>query len=110
MKPIEISTILYQEGECWIAQGLEYDITVQASSPTEVYNRFAVKVVTEMAISMDLHREPLEGIGKAPEHFWRMYEEAQMTVQAEPPNVRISDGDRTPQVIPKMKIGQPIAA
>ncbi len=77
---IEVRAVLYQEGDCWIAQGLEFDITAQAPSLPELHNRFAMKVASEVAISLDLKEQALEGIPSAPELFWRMLEEATMTV------------------------------
>ncbi len=103
---IEISAVLYQEDTCWIAQGLDYDITAQAPSLPDLYNRFAMKIVSEIVISLDLKKQPLEGIPRAPELFWRMFEEATMTVSVEPPSVRIVDSEVAPQIIPHMKIGQ----
>lgn len=107
---IEISVVLYQEGNCWIAQGLEYDITAQAFSLPELHQRFALKVAAEVVISIDLGKEPLQGLSPAPEVFWRMFEDAPMSVSAEPPPVRIEDGTIAPRIIPRMKIGSFAAA
>ena len=67
MGRIDISVISYQEGEVWIAQGLEWDITAQAPSLPEVRERFHEKLAREVAISLDLDKAPLSNIEPAPE-------------------------------------------
>lgn len=110
MDTIEISAVLYQEGDCWIAQGLEFDITAQAPSLQEVHQKFVTKVMTEVVISLDLQKNPLEDIREAPIEFWRMYKDAEMTVTAERPPIRITDGASAPRINSTMKIGQLAAA
>lgn len=108
---IEISVILYQEDAHWIAQGLEYDITAQAPSLPALKDRFEAKVAAEVAISLDLNRKPLDGIGRAPERFWKMFDEATMTVVSDKAaQVEISDNVPTPRLSHTMKIGQLRAA
>ena len=106
MDQIKINVVLYQEDNWWIAQGLEFDISAQASSLHELHSLFAMKVVTEIVISQDLKIQPLEGIAPAPELFWQMFKEATMAVSADPPPVRIEDGPLAPHIISTMKIGQ----
>lgn len=112
MEPVDIniSVIMYQDGVFWIAQGLEYDITTQASSLPELRERFPMKVAAEVAISTDLGKRPLEGIGHAPAKFWRMFQDAQITLNAETPPVRIADAQLAPRIIPHMKVGTLAAA
>ena len=105
MESINISAILYQEGEHWIAQCLEFDITAQAPSLPDLQKVFAMKVAAEMSISLDLGKEPLTDLPPAPDFFWRMFAEATVTVSAESQPVRISDGARTPRINPRMKVG-----
>lgn len=106
MDQIKISAILYQEDSCWIAQGLEFDISAQASSLPDLHSLFMMKIATEIVISHDLGLEPLAGIPSAPDLFWRMFEEATMAVSSDSPPVRIEDGPLVPHIISSMKIGQ----
>jgi len=112
MEPIEIqiSAILYEDGGHWIAQGLEYDITAQATSLTDLPQRFAMKVVAEVAISLDLERKPLEGLGEAPTMFWRMFEKASVDLSIDAPLLKIAGDGLTPRIVPRMKLGQLQAA
>jgi len=106
MDQIKINVVLYQEDKWWIAQGLEFDISAQASSLPELHNLFAMKVATEIAISQDLKIQPLAGIAPAPDLFWQMFKEATMEVSAGATPVRIEDGPLAPHIISCMKIGQ----
>lgn len=111
MQPIEISAVAYEEGGHWIVQGLEYDIIAQADSLPDAHDAFAIKILAEVGISLDLDREPLEGIEPAPTEFWTMFKDASMSVSAEMPPVRLSNHKVTPKVtIPRMKVGQRLAA
>ncbi len=111
MQPIEISAVAYEEGGHWIVQGLEYDIIAQADSLPDAHDAFAIKILAEVGISLDLDREPLEGIEPAPTEFWTMFKGASMSVSAEMPPVRLSNHKVTPKVtIPRMKVGQRLAA
>ena len=60
----KIRVILINEGDLWVAQGLERDICVQAASVKDLYGLFDVAVRLEAA-------EPggLERIKPAPKHF-----------------------------------------
>ncbi len=106
MDQIKISAILYQEDSWWIAQGLEFDITAQAPSLPELHDRFAMKVLAEVVISLDLNEQPLEGVPPAPDLFWQMFKDSKMAVSADPSPARIEDSPVVPHIIPYMKIGQ----
>lgn len=64
----KIRVILFQEGDCWVAQGLEHDICVQAASLEELYGRFDVAVRLEEA------EGGVERIGQAPKYFFDLWE------------------------------------
>lgn len=111
MQPIEISAVAYDEDGRWIVQGLEFDIVAQADSLLDAHDAFAIKVLAEIGISLDLDKEPLEDIGPAPTEFWTMFKVASMSVSAEMPPVRLSNHKVTPKIIfSRMKIGLRLAA
>lgn len=65
----KIRVIFFKEGDTWVAQGLERDICVQATSVEDLYGRFEVAV--------DLERDDegkLDHIGEAPQHFFDLWE------------------------------------
>ena len=64
-----IRVIFFQEGEAWIAQGLEHDVCVQAPTLDELYGRFEVAVRLESDVDVKLAH-----IGKAPQHFFDLWD------------------------------------
>jgi hypothetical protein len=77
---IEISAVAFKEGNCWIAQGLEYDISAQANTLNELHKKFMFSVAANLAVCVELGRAPLEGIGRAPEEYWEMFRAAEITI------------------------------
>ena len=108
MSQIEINTLVYQdEDSCWVAQGLEYDITTVARSLDQIPDRFAMKAIAEIAISAELGLEPLEGIKRAPEKFWDMYNASKMTLTATDTSpIELHDHIIPPKVISNMRVGK----
>ncbi|NJM30563.1 MAG: hypothetical protein HC855_11070 [Rhizobiales bacterium] len=64
-----IRVIFFQDGDAWLAQGLEHDICVQADTLDELYGRFEVAVRLESEPSGNL-----DHIGEAPKHFFDLWE------------------------------------
>jgi hypothetical protein len=63
--------------DMWIAQGLEFDICVQAKTLEDVHNAFEKAVAATALASIQEGKEPFAGIDSAPRIFWDMYEKAQ---------------------------------
>jgi hypothetical protein len=101
---VKIDAVAFKEGDIYIAQGLQYDISAQAATLGELFKKFTLAVVANMAISIDLGRNPLEGIPAAPQKFWEMFEETHVTVDVTPEPASI----RTPSIMsavrPRMKL------
>lgn len=70
-----LRVLTFKEGDTWIAQALEKDLCVQASSEDELRARFELLIDLECANSScdDLHA--LTKIDAAPEHFMKMWME-----------------------------------
>jgi hypothetical protein len=103
---LEVRVILYQEGDRWIAQGLEFDVTARGSSPPDAAERFLAKMGAELVMSEELgDTSPLSGVNQAPEKFWRMWADARMSVDSERLPIRLMGQACTSSVLPHMKIG-----
>ena len=76
LEPIQIRVIAYREGDAWIAQCIEYDITAHASDPSELPMAFTRALAEYVCITQQLGREPLAGIKPAPERFKALFETA----------------------------------
>ena len=73
---IDLSVLLTQEGDFWVAQCLEYDIAAQGKDLREVKFRFAQTVVSQIAINVRFEQSPLEDISQAPEQYWNKFHDA----------------------------------
>lgn len=62
-------------GGNWVAQCLEYDIAAQGENLQEAMSAFEYVLNCEAAYSSAQDQEPLAGIGPAPDHYWRMYDQ-----------------------------------
>ena len=60
----------------WVAQGLEHDICVQASSLDELHKRIAATVDAERDFAMSKGIEPFANIGPAPQYYLDKWDRA----------------------------------
>lgn len=68
--PLSLRVLSFQEGDIWIAQAIERDICVQASSEEELVRRFELTLESEIRESQERgDKEFLESIPPAPKHF-----------------------------------------
>jgi hypothetical protein len=74
MTAFNISAVLYQEGDWWIGQCLEYDITAQANSLPDLQYELERVLFAHLCASMKEKRDPFHGLTSAPQKFWRMWE------------------------------------
>lgn len=102
MNHIPVRVVAFQEGDFWIAQCIEYDITAHAHDLTKLSAAFGRAVMQNMCVNVDLGRHGLEGIPRAPAKFEAMFEKSELTmapvksrrksrVDASDPPVRIKD-------------------
>jgi hypothetical protein len=70
----QLRAVLLEEGEAWSAQCLDYDIAAQAQTLLDLHDELARVLVTHIAASIELGREPFSSIKPAPERFWELYE------------------------------------
>lgn len=72
----EVSAILFEEGDWWSAQCLEYDIAAQARTLSDLLYEVERVLVSHLCIAEELGRKPFEGLEPAPQKFWDMYQKA----------------------------------
>lgn len=73
---IRINAVAFQDGDAWIAQGIEYDIVALAHDVRDLPDAFSRAVMENICITEHLGRAPLQGIKAAPEHFRQLFENA----------------------------------
>lgn len=79
-----LRVVVFQDGDKWVAQCLEYDIGAQADDTDTLQTLFEVVLKAEFAESMARHGEPFAGIPKAPERFERMWDKRSHAFVGEP--------------------------
>ena len=70
---MRINAVAYQEGDSWIAQGIEFDIVAHAGDILALPDAFSRAVLENIFITEHLGRKPLEGVGPAPRHFRELF-------------------------------------
>jgi len=63
-----LRVIFYQDGDKWLAQGIEHDICVQADTLDDLYGRFEVAVRLECS-----ENDSWDRLDPAPDHFEQMW-------------------------------------
>jgi hypothetical protein len=75
VKPL-IRAVVFQEGDWWIVQGLDYDFATATRRLEEVPGEIRRWLTVLFAASKKMGVEPFHGYSEAPRRFWRMYEQA----------------------------------
>ena len=65
-----LSILMFREGNGWIAQCLEYDITAQGNGDQAVKDSFEKTFVGQVIVDIIHGKKPLEGISRAPKMYW----------------------------------------
>ena len=69
-----IRAIIFKDGDQWVGQCLEYDIAAQARDLETVRSRLIMTIEAEAEAGMELNGDPFGGIGRAPKHFYDMWD------------------------------------
>lgn len=106
MSEFRVDVVIYEEGDHWIAQGLQFDITAQARTPTDLPGRFMRAMVSEVAVALELGEEPLVSVPQAPKRFFAMFKSARatLTVDEDLPVMRVPNRAVLPRIVPRMKM------
>lgn len=104
--PLKISAVVFKEGEFWIGQCLEQDITCQAKTPGELHKELMKSIIASVVLSLELGKKPLEGISPAPKKFWEMFEKSHMKIEAVCAHIPMVTPTAIPEIIPFMKLGE----
>ena len=82
METIKINVVVYEDGDLWIAQGIEYDIAAYADSLSQAVSKFERALIANLAMNVELGRPGLEKIGPAPQRFRELFEQAPFAISA----------------------------
>ncbi len=68
-----LSILLFNEGNTWIAQCLEWDIAAQDDSPTKALQAFEVVFWTRVMRDDELGRPLFQNVESAPAELWQQF-------------------------------------
>jgi len=74
-----LRVVVFQDGDAWIAQCLDYDICAQGPNLDAVRKRFNVVMAAEIDESSRRNGAPLSGIGPAPQWLQDKWQEPEST-------------------------------
>jgi hypothetical protein len=72
----EVRVLMLLENGTWIAQGLDYDITGHGESTDEALENFGKTLLGQAILDLRHGQEPLACVPKAPDFYWKRFEEA----------------------------------
>lgn len=103
---IAISAVLFQEEDWWIAQCLEYDLSAQAKTLPDLHYELERVLVSHLVVSAELGQDPFTGFEPAPQKFWDMYSQAQLSLAGQRHPFRVPQPTATPHIVPYLKIAE----
>ena len=103
---IQISAVLFQDGEWWCAQCLEYDIAAQAPTLSELRYELERVLATHIAASEEQDQHPFETLNAAPQKFWEMFERAKLQLTIDDLPFRLPSVRARPILAPRLKIAE----
>lgn len=102
---ISISAVIFQEGDQYVAQGLEHDICAFGKTLSDCQRKFARAVLSNAVVCVDREEGCLDAIPKAPQKYWDMFEAAHVSVgKVEDEKTTVVQHHPAPTVRPRMRL------
>jgi hypothetical protein len=101
-----ISAILFQEGEWWSAQCLEYDIAAQARALSDLRYELERVLSSHVLVSLENGQRPFEGLKPAPQKFWDMFAAAKLRLEGDELPFRVPQAAAYPPIAPRLRIAE----
>ena len=77
MDRITINAVVYKRDPFWVVQCLEYDLVSFAEELADLPRALAWQIQALVDYGHRAGRHPFADFGKAPEKYWKMFEQAQ---------------------------------
>lgn len=103
-RAFHISAVLFEEGDWWSAQCLEYDIAAQAKTLNDLLYELQRVLVSHICIAEELGRKPFEGLEPAPQKFWNLFQRSHARIEMEDSPFRLPEAVAYPSLSPHLKI------
>lgn len=101
-----ISAIVFQEGEWWSAQCLEYDIAAQARTLGDLRYELERVLTSHVLISIENGQHPFDGLKPAPQKFWDMFAAAKLRLEGDDLPFRLPQAAAFPPIVPRLRIAE----
>jgi hypothetical protein len=88
--PITVTAVVFQRDDLWVAQCLEYDIVSFAGTVEDLQRQLLGQLESVVTLDKKEGRIPFEGFKRAPEKYWRVYEELRLCVEPIKPRASFS--------------------
>jgi predicted RNase H-like HicB family nuclease len=72
---LQVRTVIFREGDWWVAQCLEFDIATQAKTLKDLAYDLQRVLVGHMVVCRQEGITPFTNLPKAPEKYWEMFSE-----------------------------------
>jgi hypothetical protein len=73
VESLSIRAVVFQDGERWIAQCLEYDLCTSAEDRKELTRKLASQLRLQIVLDLAKGKKPFQDLPRAPQRFWEMY-------------------------------------
>jgi len=73
---LEVNVLAFREGELWVAQCIEYDISARSDTLASAMTAFRRAFAANLAANRELGRNALDGVPPAPQRYKQMFESA----------------------------------
>jgi hypothetical protein len=84
----KIRAVLFQEGDWWVAQCLDYDIATQAKKMADLYSKLEKVLLRHVDLAREEGVAPFSGIPKAPKRYWDLFRDARVKLEPVQPQVQ----------------------
>lgn len=74
-KNLQVRTVIFREGDWWVAQCLEFDLAAQAKTVKDLAYEIQRVIVGHMVVCKQEGIRPFEHLPKAPDKYWDMFNE-----------------------------------
>jgi len=101
-----ISAILFQEGEWWSAQCLEYDIAAQARTLSDLRYELERVLCSHVLASLEHEQRPFDGLKAAPQKYWEMFAAAKLRLESDELPFRLPQAAAFPPIVPRLRIAE----
>jgi len=102
-RKVPIRFLLFEHKDGWSAQCLEYDFATQAETLSDLYYEIERALAGHITVSAKLGSRPFEGLGRAPQKYWDMFDRAPLKLEP-PREIRIRASEKLPDEVPATEL------